>query len=81
MRFSTMAQQSGLRVVKQISVGTRERVLVIEAGEEQFLVGVTAQSVQLISKLETPLQEEAMSSPIAAQPFASQLGQFLKKHE
>ncbi|MDN3610660.1 flagellar biosynthetic protein FliO [Vibrio ostreicida] len=82
MRVPALMTQSGLNVVRQISVGTRERVMIVQAGEEQFLIGVTAQSVQLISKLESPLSpEELNKSALAGSPFASQLTQLLKKND
>ncbi|MEF1174177.1 flagellar biosynthetic protein FliO, partial [Vibrio sinaloensis] len=69
-------------VVRQIPVGTRERIMIVQAGEEQFLVGVTAQSIQLISKLDKPISQEELNKPaFAASPFASQLSQLLKKHD
>ncbi|MGO1297877.1 MAG: flagellar biosynthetic protein FliO [Vibrio sp.] len=77
MRVPTMGQQKGLRIVRQIPVGTKERIMIIEAGGEQFLVGSTTQSIQLISKLEQPLTEEEA----AMAPFAQQFTRLLKKHD
>lgn len=77
MRVPAMVNQRGLNVIRQISVGNRERIMIVQAGEEQFLVGVTAQSIQLISKLDKPLSQEEM----AASPFANQLTQLLKKND
>nr|WP_246335942.1 flagellar biosynthetic protein FliO [Vibrio marinisediminis] len=77
MRVPTMANQKGLSVVRQIAVGTRERIVIVQAGEEQFLVGITPQSIQLISKLDKPLSQEEL----AASPFANQLTQLLKKND
>ncbi|EGU48257.1 polar flagellar assembly protein FliO [Vibrio ichthyoenteri ATCC 700023] len=77
MRVPTMTNQKGLNVVRQVAVGTRERILIVQAGEEQFLVGVTPQSIQLISKLEKTLSQEEL----ATSPFASQLTQLLKKND
>ena len=77
MRVPTMMNQKGLKVVRQIPVGTKERIMVVEAGEEQFLVGVTSQSIQLISKLEKPLTQEELQPA----PFSNQLAQLLKKNE
>ncbi|OLQ91758.1 flagellar biosynthetic protein FliO [Vibrio panuliri] len=77
MRVPTIASQKGLSVVRQIAVGTRERIAIVQAGEEQFLVGITSQSIQLISKLEKPLSQEEL----AASPFANQLTQLLKKND
>ncbi|MEX0336555.1 flagellar biosynthetic protein FliO [Vibrio tubiashii] len=77
MRVPALVNQKGLSVVRQIAVGHKERIVIVQAGEEQFLVGVTAQSIQLISKLEKPLSQEEM----AASPFSNQLTQLLKKNE
>lgn len=77
LRVPSMTNQKGLNVVRQVAVGSRERILIVQAGEEQFLVGVTPQSIQLISKLEKPLSQEELASS----PFANQLTQLLKKND
>ncbi|MFB9134887.1 flagellar biosynthetic protein FliO [Vibrio olivae] len=76
MRLPAMSHQKGLNIVRQIAVGTKERIVIVQAGEEQFLVGVTSQSIQLISKLEKPLSQEELETS----PFANQLTQLLKKN-
>lgn len=40
----------GLRVVRALGVGPRERVVLIEAGDEQLLIGVAAGQVTLLSR-------------------------------
>lgn len=77
MRVPAFGQQKGLCVVRQLPVGTKERVMIVQAGDAQFLIGVTSQSIQLISKLETPLKQEELEST----PFSNQLTQLLKKHD
>jgi len=77
MRVPALVNQKGLNIVRQLAVGHKERIVIVQAGEEQFLVGVTAQSIQLISKLEKPLSQEEM----AASPFSNQLTQLLKKND
>ncbi|KJY83789.1 flagellar biosynthesis protein FliO [Vibrio galatheae] len=77
MRVPSLVNQKGLSVIRQIAVGHKERIVIVQAGEEQFLVGVTAQSIQLISKLDKPLSQEEM----AASPFSNQLTQLLKMHD
>lgn len=77
MRVPAFGQQKGLNVVRQLPVGTKERLMIVQAGEEQFLIGVTAQSIQLISKLETPLTQEELESV----PFSNSLTQLLKKND
>ncbi|EJL6950988.1 flagellar biosynthetic protein FliO [Vibrio cholerae] len=77
MRVPAFGQQKGLSIVKQLAVGTRERVMIIQVGEEQYLIGVTTQSIQLLAKLENPLTQEEL--PTTA--FSHQLMQLLKKNE
>lgn len=77
MRVPVFGQSNGLSVVKQLPVGTKERVMIIQAGEQQYLIGVTSQSIQLLAQLEQPLPQEAQPSS----PFSNQLMQLLKKHE
>ena len=62
-RFNVTPGSSGqLKVVASLSAGTRERVMVIQVGDEQHLIGVTAQNINHLSKLQTPL---ATSVPAA----------------
>lgn len=77
MRVPAFGQQKGLSIIKQLPVGTRERVMIIQVGEDQYLIGVTAQSIQLLAKLDNPLIQEELP----ATAFSHQLMQLLKKHE
>ncbi|PXA74594.1 flagellar biosynthetic protein FliO [Vibrio sp. 11986-1-5] len=77
MKVPVFGQQKGFQIIRQLPVGTKERIMIVQAGEEQFLIGVTSHSIQLIAKLDSPLTQEAQE----ATPFANQLTQLLKKHE
>lgn len=77
LQAPAFGQQKGLKIVSQIAVGTRERIAVVQAGEAQFLVGITSQSIQLIAKLEHPLKQEELANTA----FAQQFSQLLKKNE
>ncbi|WP_211916185.1 MULTISPECIES: flagellar biosynthetic protein FliO [Vibrio] len=77
MQVPAMGQQKGLRIINQLPVGTKERIAVIQVGEEQFLVGITSQSIQTLAKLEKPLKEDEL----ATGAFASQFSQLIKKHD
>ncbi|MEG3767508.1 flagellar biosynthetic protein FliO [Alteromonas sp. 14N.309.X.WAT.G.H12] len=55
-RFNVTHAGSGqLKVVASMVAGTRERIMVIQVGEEQHLVGVTAQNINHLAKLDVPL--------------------------
>ena len=75
MQVPTMSNQQGLSIVRQIAVGTKERIAIVQAGEDQYLVGITTQSIQLISKLDKPLTQEMLEKST----FSSQLSQLIKK--
>ncbi|MGF1754372.1 flagellar biosynthetic protein FliO [Vibrio makurazakiensis] len=74
MQVPSLVNQQGLSVVRQIPVGTKERIAIVQAGEEQFLVGITSQSIQLISKLDKPLTAEELEK----KSFSTQFTQLLK---
>lgn len=62
-RFNLTQQGvSQLKVVTSLSLGAKERVVVIQAGEQQLLLGVTAQQVTLIERLEEPLAAQTMKA-------------------
>ncbi|TRY30973.1 flagellar biosynthetic protein FliO [Aliiglaciecola sp. M165] len=74
-RFNVTATGNGqLNVVASMVAGTRERVLVIEVGQEQHLIGVTATNINHLAKLENPLQKPTSSS---AESFKDKLTQAL----
>jgi flagellar protein FliO/FliZ len=77
MRLPAMGSQKDLKILRQLPIGTRERVAVVQAGEEQFLIGITSQSINLISRLDKPIEDEVPQ----VTPFANQLTQLLKKDE
>ncbi|WP_438878575.1 flagellar biosynthetic protein FliO, partial [Bacillus cereus group sp. Bce005] len=59
MKVPVFGQQKGFQIIRQLPVGTKERIMIVQAGEEQFLIGVTSHSIQLIAKLDSPLTQEA----------------------
>lgn len=46
---------AGLRVVASLAVGPRERVVIVDCGGQQLLLGVTQHSVNLLHALPEPL--------------------------
>lgn len=73
-----LTQRHGLKIVSQLPLGTKERIAVVEAGEEQFLIGVTAQNIQLIAKLEQKL-DTTQGQPRS--PFQQLLAKRIKTDE
>ncbi|MGX5731766.1 flagellar biosynthetic protein FliO [Pseudoxanthomonas beigongshangi] len=67
-----------LRVVTSLSVGTKERLLVVEVGGEQLLVGVSPGGIATLHRLPEPLP------PVPVQPlpnFAELLAKRLRKEK
>jgi flagellar protein FliO/FliZ len=57
-RFNvTSSGSSQLKVVASMMAGTRERVIVIEVGGEQHLIGVTAHNISHLATLSQPLSD------------------------
>ncbi|MFM2485106.1 flagellar biosynthetic protein FliO [Celerinatantimonas yamalensis] len=62
-----------MRVVASLTLGTRERILVVQVGSQQYLLGVTHQHIELLDKLAEPLQGTPQTSN-----FSQQLNRILK---
>ena len=57
------ASTSGLRVVAQLAIGPRDRLLIVEAGDRRWLLGLSASGIQRLGTL--PPGTEASSPPEA----------------
>jgi len=75
-----VAAGGGLRILGGLSMGARERVVLLQVGETQLLLGVAPGRVQTLHVLEQPLPAGA-STLQNASGFADQLGRFLKKEK
>ncbi len=73
-----MAAGGGLRVLGGLSMGTRERVVLLQVGETQLLLGVAPGRVQTLHVLEQPLDT---GKPVTGAGFSEQLGRLLKKEQ
>ncbi len=87
MGLAWLAKRSGkfqfgaagaLRLLGGISVGGRERVVLLQVGEEQILIGVTPGSVRALHVLDKPISEMEAVSP-STQTFSEQLSHYIKR--
>ncbi|MFK8068226.1 MAG: flagellar biosynthetic protein FliO [Gammaproteobacteria bacterium] len=70
------AGQGGkMRVIDGVSVGTRDRVLLVQVGEKQVLIGVSTSGISPITVFD---QEVITAEEIAENGFAGQLQQQIK---
>lgn len=63
----------GLRPVASLAVGAKERLVVVEVGGEQLLIGVSPAGIQLLRTLPQPLPESSGSTV----DFSALLGKHL----
>ncbi|WP_424192102.1 flagellar biosynthetic protein FliO [Ampullimonas aquatilis] len=80
MGMTNTQPTSLLKVVSSISVGTRERVAVIEVDNTWVVVGITASGITALhTQTKGALPESALNNPHAAAGFARVLEQFKQK--
>jgi flagellar protein FliO/FliZ len=68
-----------LRCVESMSIGTRERVLLIEADGKRLLVGVGAGGVRALHVYEGTVTVEQAQASVAVPPFAELLSRLGRK--
>lgn len=56
------SHSSNLKIIAGLSVGQREKIVVVQVMDEQLLVGITQSNIQLLSKLEQPIPAPNMHS-------------------
>lgn len=47
---------NGLKVVTSLSLGSKERLVVVQVGEKQLLLGITGQQINLLDTLAKPIE-------------------------
>lgn len=58
-RFNVASAGNGqMRVVASMSAGTKEKVMVIDVGGEQHLLGITAHNINHLATLKTPISKD-----------------------
>ncbi len=72
----TMAGGGVLNVIGGMSMGARERVVLLQVGEEQILIGVSPGRIQKLHVLENPIEIQAKK--VADMNFANKLTDALR---
>lgn len=65
-----------LRCVESVAVGMKERVVLLQAGEYQFLLGVAPGNVRTLHVFDSPLAAPAAAAPTPAAAFRSVFAQW-----
>ena len=61
---------NGLKVVTSLNLGSKERLVVIQVGEKQLLLGVTGQQINLLETLAEPIEVKTGVPIELSQTFA-----------
>jgi flagellar protein FliO/FliZ len=76
LRLGTVRGRGEIAVIDQLSLGPRERIVLVRVGESQVLVGVGSGGLVALTPLATPI---AIKSPPDAGAFADRLREFMKR--
>jgi len=79
-RFGGMAFKgnAALKVLAGMSMGARERIVLVQVGEKQILLGVAPGRIQTLHVLDEPVVTDADNEPVAS-IFADRLKSVLSK--
>lgn len=69
------AANGKMKVIAGLPLGTRERAVLVQIGDEQLLLGVTPQQVNLLCKLDKTLPADSSERP----DFAGKLRQIMQQ--
>ncbi|MEC8443620.1 MAG: flagellar biosynthetic protein FliO [Pseudomonadota bacterium] len=69
------SRQGALSLVSVLSVGQKEKIAIVQAGEQQIVVGITAHSISTLATLDEPIEQDTVTRP----DFASVLAKAVKK--
>jgi len=67
----------GLKIIAALSVGQREKVIVVQAGDEQLVLGVTGSQINTLHILQSPLTNSTQAKDPA--DFRNKLAAALKR--
>lgn len=79
-RFGGMAFKGShaLKILTGISMGARERIVLVQVGEQQLLLGISPGRIQTLHVLDKPISLDAGGEPVAS-AFANRLKSILNK--
>lgn len=77
------AANGQMRVLGALSVGARERVVLVQVGQEQLVLGVTAAEISLLHLLAEPIDVNATDDkqPLMGGGFSQRFQQALKRRQ
>ena len=77
LKLTQHSQHGLLKIVAGLPLGTRDRIIVLQVGEEQLLLGLSPGRIENLHTLTTPLVDQADEH--AMTPFAEKLQGLLNR--
>jgi len=71
---------AGLAIAGAIAVGTRERIALVRADRKWLVIGITPQTITLLTELDAPPSTDESVATIAANGFPDLLRNFARRH-
>ena len=78
MQLTPQSGQQMIKIVSAISVGTRDRIALVEVGDEQILVGLTPGRIQKLHTMSSPVQQ-ANGVSVQSHGFSERFSRLMKR--
>ena len=70
-----------LKVVDRLAIDQKRSVMILQLGDEYFLVGAAEQNITLMSKLDAEQLERLLAEPVPTAPGLAKLGELLVRRQ
>ncbi len=77
--LNQQSQNGLIRIIAGLTIGTRDRIVLLQVGEEQILLGLTPGRIEKLHTLAEPV--EAPDARIAPPSFAAKLNRLMNDRE
>ncbi len=75
LKLSHQSQNGLIRIIAGLSIGTRDRIVLLQIGEEQILLGMTPGRIEKLHTMSEPLEVDETVMPPSA--FAEKLNRLM----
>jgi flagellar protein FliO/FliZ len=79
LNLNQQSNNSLIKIIAGLSLGTRDRIVLLQVGEEQILLGLTPGRIEKLHTLEVPL--DVSGEQIAKSSFAASLNRLMGERE
>ncbi|GAB1258078.1 flagellar biosynthetic protein FliO [Aurantivibrio plasticivorans] len=73
----TFLQNQHMQIVSSLSLGAREKLLLVELGEKQLLLGITAQNINTLHVIDEPIVDTKTQREVS--DFSRKIKDIMKK--